>query len=588
MIFQKENKKKELLLYAEKNYAATCDGPPTQPPQLPPPPHPHHPQTPNTSSRSSVGSFNCYSDESNSTLMQEQSHTPPPPYSSMSCAIDCSSSERQHQHHQHQHLKHLVFPADGVAADVSVSVTEGLGSEPQPVCTKGGYSCGNFGDDMLVDENKQWRLAPSCIHYHSDPSRPSPTSPATPTTFTTATNFAMSAANIFRNCCGGSDHLSESSSDSLHPSSKRASRHHYHQNDANLSFPTCPNPRGLNTSTCPLTATPPALAQEVEALTKQLKQKQVAALLDALKSRNGKNTTSYLDCILIKKNQLAVEEKHVTVCRLFLWKNLRSAVELKRLPICSSAHDCIYDCCNPLHWYRVIYITDPEPAPPPYQCSKILRLRDADSTEKSAFQWGAQSNSQSFSSAINRGSEVESFTTDGEDRSACAKVWCQIAYWELNQRVGDLFHVTSPVVNVYTDGPADAAGDNMCLRKVSKKSAPSVQHTQQKIGLGITLNLEYDDVWIYNRGNGAIFVDSPTLRECSDRVWKVMPGRCLKAFDTHRAQMLSCKQPTVKSLGPIDRFNIKISFAKGWGNSYRRQDIMGCPCWLEVHFNQLR
>jgi len=41
-------------------------------------------------------------------------------------------------------------------------------------------------------------------------------------------------------------------------------------------------------------------------------------------------------------------------------------------------------------------------------------------------------------------------------------------------------------------------------------------------------------------------------------------------------------------MGPVDYFSIKISFAKGWGPAYKRQDIMGCPCWLEVHFSHLR
>lgn len=41
-------------------------------------------------------------------------------------------------------------------------------------------------------------------------------------------------------------------------------------------------------------------------------------------------------------------------------------------------------------------------------------------------------------------------------------------------------------------------------------------------------------------------------------------------------------------MGPVDYFSIKISFGKGWGRDYKRQDIMGCPCWLEVHFSHLR
>lgn len=73
------------------------------------------------------------------------------------------------------------------------------------------------------------------------------------------------------------------------------------------------------------------------------------------------------------------------------------------------------------------------------------------------------------------------------DRSACSKVWCQIAYWELAQRVGEFFHAKKPTVNIYGEGPVDCGGgDSMCLRDLGGKRPPSdaVQNTRQKVGLG--------------------------------------------------------------------------------------------------------
>lgn len=74
------------------------------------------------------------------------------------------------------------------------------------------------------------------------------------------------------------------------------------------------------------------------------------------------------------------------------------------------------------------------------------------------------------------------------DRSACSKVWCQIAYWELAQRVGEFFHAKKPTVNIYGDGPVDCGGggDSMCLRDLGGKrqSSDAVQNTRQKVGLG--------------------------------------------------------------------------------------------------------
>jgi hypothetical protein len=39
-------------------------------------------------------------------------------------------------------------------------------------------------------------------------------------------------------------------------------------------------------------------------------------------------------------------------------------------------------------------------------------------------------------------------------------------------------------------------------------------------------------------------------------------------------------------LGPVDPHSVQISFVKGWGLNYSRQDVTACPCRLEVLLNR--
>ncbi|XP_064554444.1 mothers against decapentaplegic homolog 7 isoform X2 [Drosophila montana] len=593
MIFPSE-KKKELWRYASRNNPATCDadGTPIPTQQLQPlhPPHQRHLQT--------CASCCCCADQSS---VMRQLNSPPPPYCSIPCSIDCSGSYHLIYCHQQptQDQQPLTYRTDG-EADMSVSASATEESDYSSI--KNGCSYASSGEDMLSDENGPCGvLVPACSNAH----------PSTP-----VATFATTAANMFRNCCGGGD-TTESSSGFFSKTTPPDNRCHIlsRQHTSTLSCPMLPHSPALSTGGAVMTTTfrHHTPNQIFNALLKKLKNKQIAELLQAVKSRVDpphkreslsanrafiSTSPSYLQCILIKCTSPMDEQQHVTTCQLFFWSDLRTAEELRRLPTCPSALDSVYICCNPLHWYRIHPLINTESALPPYQRSKMLRLRDKDTEESSennerlsVTAYGVQGKniSKQMESQLYV-PRIESFTTDGKDRNATNWVWCQIAYWELAQRVGDLFHARKSAVNIYDDGPVDCAGESMCLRELSGKRRPldTVQSTRQKVGLGLTLSLEYGDVWIYNRSNVPLFVDSPTLAERLDRVCKVMPGYCLKAFETQKAQWLAGKQLQQTHLGPIDRFSMKISFAKGWGNMYRRQDVMGCPCWIEVHFSHLR
>lgn len=273
-------------------------------------------------------------------------------------------------------------------------------------------------------------------------------------------------------------------------------------------------------------------------------------------------------------------DPHLLFCQIWRWPDLVRSDELKRLPVCHSAKDPIYVCCNPYHWSR---LCKPESPPPPY-CLITDRLRPEDRAPSE----GDQHRCKNSTLLPLPGS----LTTNGEDETG-QKEWCTLAYWELGGRVGRLYPVEPSTVNVF-DSLHD--GDGLCLATLAENhTAPlSVQKTRRKIGLGLTLSQEADGVWAYNRSENPIFVNSPTLDDPESRtllVYRVPPGFCLNIFD--RAKVLQLpyyntggnSRSNVTSgfpTGPIDINSVRISFAKGWGPKYSRQEITSCPCWLEV------
>lgn len=169
--------------------------------------------------------------------------------------------------------------------------------------------------------------------------------------------------------------------------------------------------------------------------------------------------------------------------------------------------------------------------------------------------------------------------------------WCSVAYWELRQRVGRLFTVRDTSVNVFQDLP-QGTGMSLCvLQNSTQCHDESVSRTRDKIGLGVVLIKEEDGVWVYNRSDYPVFVNSPTLEIPNSRtcvVKKVPPGYTLKIYDYERSRLIRFMLDDAKKDGPYDASSVRISFAKGWGPHYSRQFITSCPCWIEVllHINR--
>ncbi|XP_056641424.1 mothers against decapentaplegic homolog 6-like [Diorhabda carinulata] len=296
---------------------------------------------------------------------------------------------------------------------------------------------------------------------------------------------------------------------------------------------------------------------------KKLQENQLEMLLRAIDTRGH----DLSNCVLLPRTHGNGDEPHVLFCQMWRWPDLRKGTVLRRLPMCRSACDLVYDCCNPYHWSR---LWQPEIPPPPYSRINTELLQPEDRAPKEV-------------PLVCRDSFPGSLTTNGD--SVNPQEWCRLAYWELSNRVGPLFPVERPDVNIFgkVSHPDGLSLETLAQHSFSPPKS-AVEKARCKIGLGVTLSREGDCVWIYNRSDNPIFVNSLTLEDSNYPLpTKVPAEHCLCVYNLKKAAQQNFGwNYTHPQIGPVDPNSIRISFVKGWGPKYSRREITSCPCWLEI------
>lgn len=172
--------------------------------------------------------------------------------------------------------------------------------------------------------------------------------------------------------------------------------------------------------------------------------------------------------------------------------------------------------------------------------------------------------------------------------------WCRITYAELNQKIGEPFKGSSPkvIVDGFTDPQHNRRFSLGVLSNINRNS--TIEMTRRAIRKGVCLENNDAQIHVKNLSESSIFFHSKNCNVENQlnqhAVIKIEPQGRQKIFDQKVFENLvreAIKSQDGRSYERLfsltEHCIIKMSFVKGWGSIYLRQDVTSTPCWIEIH-----
>uniref|UniRef100_A0AC34F3H1 Mothers against decapentaplegic homolog n=1 Tax=Panagrolaimus sp. ES5 TaxID=591445 RepID=A0AC34F3H1_9BILA len=174
-------------------------------------------------------------------------------------------------------------------------------------------------------------------------------------------------------------------------------------------------------------------------------------------------------------------------------------------------------------------------------------------------------------------------------------IWCTIYYYELNSRIGEPFKVSSTTVTV--DGFTDPSDDpnRICLGRLSNVNRNhTTENTRRHIGRGVQFSCNDNNVTVTNFSQSTFFIQSGNANYKQNfqptTVCRVpsMGSTILFDFDLFSNMLERAKcENDYQSVYELHKMCfIRMSFVKGWGQHYHRQEVTSTPCWIEMQLHR--
>jgi len=378
----------------------------------------------------------------------------------------------------------------------------------------------------------------------------------------------------------------------------------------------------------------------VDALVKKLKKtKGAIEALEAALSNPGSPTK----CVTIPRSldgRLQVSHRkglpHVIYCRVWRWPDLQSHHELKPLDLCEFPFNSkqMEVCINPYHYKRVespvmppVLVPRHSEFAPGHSLLPFQQIPEPNMPHNVSFNQAGYPGPHSpyqhgdprptpRHSPLGPDTPPPAYTPregGGEGQGGAPSpdatmdndngepvpyseptYWASIAYYELNSRVGEVYHANthSVIIDGFTN-PSNKNNNRFCLGQLSNVNRNStIENTRRHIGKGVHLYYVGGEVYAECLSDSAIFVQS---RNCNyhhgfhpTTVCKIPPGCSLKIFNNQEFATLLTQSVNhgFEAVYELTKMcTIRMSFVKGWGAEYHRQDVTSTPCWIEVHLH---